>query len=84
MAIVFLFFWVDLIKIGDIYFINEYVDCIVISYDGLIEGLVWFYVGELFFIYLFILFIYNDLVGLFFILFISGIRDLLLSDMVWL
>ncbi len=74
--------WADLTKTGDTVFINEYIDEIAISYDGLLEGMTKLYAGKEDLKNPFISPVYGNFQGFPPTLLISGTRDLYLSDTV--
>ncbi len=71
--------WTDLNKIGDSYFLNEGIDQVLVSYEGLIEGSAHLYAGKYDMKNPLISPIYGDCSGFPPTYLVSGTRDLFLS-----
>lgn len=74
--------WADLSKTSDSLWVNEYVDEIAISYDGLVAGMAQVYAGETDLKHPLVSPLYGDFTGFPPTFLVSGTRDLLLSDTV--
>ena len=74
--------WTDLTKTGDSYFINEGIDHVLITYNGLLEAAAKLYAGKYSLKNPLISPVYGDFHGFPPTFFVSGTRDLFLSNVV--
>ncbi len=74
--------WADLSKTGDSLFTHEYVDEIIISYDGLVAGMAQLYAGGMDLKHPLVSPVYGGFAGFPPTFLVAGTRDLLLSDTV--